>query len=197
RAQEGTDASRRGFVAYVRGSRYGALFDPYTLEVLDPKYRLVGALYSVQDFATGWNVSPTDPTHWYDTIVFDGEVVKVNAKAMPLINSPSGGASGTIPFLRKASATEPYGNRVLNATQKRVFAVGRETVQAWGGSGAVQTLTPTAPRAEDKAMTIGQRVDPASSKAWLGQLFYSGGSWDDIGGEWGFSSAEVAMMLTP
>ena len=197
RAQEGTDASRRGFVAYVRGSRYGALFDPYTLEVLDPKYRLVGALYSVQDFATGWNVSPTDTTHWCDTIVFDGEVVKVNAKAMTLINSPSGGAFGTIPFLRKASDTEPYGNRVLNATQKRVFAVGRETVQAWGGSGAVQTLTPTAPRAEDKAMTIGQRVDPASSKAWLGQLFYSGWSWDDLGGEWGFSSAEVAMMLTP
>ena len=196
-AQEGTDTSQRGFVAYVRGSRYGALFDPYTLEVLDPKYRLVGALYSVQDFATGWNVSSTDTTHWCDTIVFDGEVVKVNAKAMPLINSPSGGASGTIPFLRKASATEPYGNRVLNATQKRVFAVGRETVQAWGGSGAVQTLTPTAPRAEDKAMTIGQRVDPASSKAGLGQLFYSGWSWDDLGGEWGFSSAEVAMMLTP
>ena len=90
---------------------------------------------------------------------------------MPLINSPSGGASGTIPFLRKASATEPYGNRVLNATQKRVFAVGRETVQSWGGSGAVQTLTPTAPRAEDKAMTIGQRVDPASSRAWLGSCF--------------------------
>ena len=95
----------------------------------------------MQDFATGWNVSSTDTTHWCDTIVFDGEVVKVNAKAMPLINSPSGGASGTIPFLRKASATEPYGNRVLNATQKRVFAVGRETVQSWGGSGAVQTLT--------------------------------------------------------
>lgn len=197
RAQEGTDASRRGFVAYVRGSRYGALFDPYTLEVLDPKYRLVGALYSVQDFATGWNVSPTDTTHWCDTIVFDGEVVKVNAKAMTLINSPSGGAFGTIPFLRKASATEPYGNRVLNATQKRVFAVGRETVQAWGGSGAVQILTPTLPRAEDKAMTIGPRVDNAASKAWLGQLFYSGWSWDDIGSEWGFSSAEVSMLLTP
>lgn len=197
RAQEGTDASRRGFVAYVRGSRYGALFDPYTLEVLDPKYRLVGALYSVQDFATGWNVSPTDTTHWCDTIVFDGEVVKVNAKAMTLINSPSGGAFGTIPFLRKASATEPYGNRVLNATQKRVFAVGRETVQAWGGSGAVQTLTPTAPRAEDKAMTIGQRIEASTNKAFLGQLFFSGSSWDDIGGEWGFSSAEVAMMLTP
>jgi len=197
RAQEGTDASRRGFVAYVRGSRYGALFDPYTLEVLDPKYRLVGALYSVQDFATGWNVSPTDTTHWCDTIVFDGEVVKVNAKAMTLINSPSGGAFGTIPFLRKASATEPYGNRVLNATQKRVFAVGRETVQAWGGSGAVQTLTPTAPRAEDKAMTIGQRIEASTNKAFLGQLFFSGSSWDDIGGEWGFSSAEVAMLLTP
>ncbi len=196
RAQEGTGASRRGFVAYVRGSRYGALFDPYTLEVLDPKYRLVGALYSVQDFATGWNVSPTDATHWYDTIVFDGEVVKVNAKAMPLINSPSGGASGTIPFLRKASATEPYGNRVLNATQKRVFAVGRETVQAWGGSGAVQTLTPTAPRAEDKAMTLGPKVDSATHVATLGQLFYSGDSWDDLYGEWGFSTNTISMMLT-
>ncbi len=35
---------RRGFVAYVRGAKYGALFDPYTLTVLDPKYTLVGAL---------------------------------------------------------------------------------------------------------------------------------------------------------
>ena len=28
-------------------------------------------------------------------------------------------------------------------------------------------------------------------------VVFSGWSWDDIGGEWGFSSAEVAMMLTP
>lgn len=195
RAQEGSDTSRRGFVAYVRGSRYGALFDPYTLEVLDPKYRLVGALYSVQDFATGWNVSPTDTTHWCDTIVFDGEVVKVNAKAMPLINSPSGGASGTIPFLRKASATEPYGNRVLNATQKRVFAVGRETVQAWGGSGAVQTLTPNAPRAEYKAVVLGPTISQSTNTAVLGQLYFTGLSATDVSGGWYFTQRQVSMML--
>ena len=190
--QTGSDTSRRGFVAYVRGSRYGALFDPYTLEVLDPKYRLVGALYSTQDFATGWNVSPTDTTHWCDTLVFDGEVVKVNAKAMPLINSPSGGASGTIPFLRKASAAEPYGNRVLNATQKRVFAVGRDYVKSWGGAGVTATLGPSTP---GKSMAIGQRVNPATHAATLGKVYYTGTFWDSLGGEWQFSAAEVTMML--
>ena len=140
-AQEGSD-TLAGVRCLRSGSRYGALFDPTRWKSLDPKYRSGGGR------CTQFRISPpdgtyrsTDTTHWCDTIVFDGEVVKVNAKAMPLINSPSGGASGTIPFLRKASATEPYGNRVLNATQKRVFAVGRETVQAWGGSGAAQTLT--------------------------------------------------------
>ena len=66
---------------------------------------------------------------------------------------------------------------MLNATQKRVFAVGRETVQVWGGSGAVQTLTPTAPRAKDKAMTIGQRgLILRRARYDFGQLFFSGWS---------------------
>ena len=74
---------------------------------------------------------------------------------------------------------------MLNATQKRVFAVGRETVQVLGRKWRRTDAHPTAPRAEDKAMTIGQRVDPSSSsRAWLGQLFSRVG-WDDIGGEWG------------
>jgi hypothetical protein len=184
----------RGFVAYVRGAKYGALFDPYTLTVLDPKYTLVGALYSVQDFATGWNVSASDTTKWNDTIVFDGQVVRVNAKAMPLINSPRGGSGDAFPFLRKGSIEEPYGNSVLNATQKRIFAVGREAVQSWGGSGRVETLTPTSPRSENKAMTVGPWA--ASNTAYLGQLFYTGASWDDFGGEWGFSTAQIAMLLT-
>lgn len=186
----------RGFVAYVRGAKYGALFDPYTLTVLDPKYTLVGALYSVQDFATGWNVSASDTTKWNDTIVFDGQVVKVNATDMLLINSPRGGSGDAFPFLRKGSIEEPYGNSVLNATQKRIFAVGREAVQSWGGSGRVETLTPTSPRSENKAMTLGPKVDGATHVATLGQLFYSGDSWDDLYGEWGFSTNTISMMLT-
>ena len=56
RAQEGTDASRRGSLptSVVRGT--GRCLIPYTLEVLDPKYRLVGR-------CTQSRISPPDGTY--------------------------------------------------------------------------------------------------------------------------------------
>ena len=65
---------------------------------------------------------------------------------------------------------------------------------SWGGGGVTETLTPTAPRTEDRAMTIGQRVDHATNKAWLGQLYHPAAGWD-AAGEWYFTSAEVTMLL--
>ena len=60
----------------------------------------------------------------------------------------------------------------------------------------IETLTPTDARTEDRAMTIGQRVDFSTDTAWLGQLFFpSGYAWDS-GGEWYYTSAQILMTLT-
>ena len=187
----------RGFAAWVQGGNVGVRFDPYDLEVLTPEYRPVDVTYTVLPFASPYNVPSDDTTKWHDVVTFSGSTVLVNAIPMPILQMGTFAPGNGIPWVRRVHAAvglANYGEQNMNLTEKRVFSVGREEVRA---SDATATLTPTSPRAEDKAMTIGQRIEASTSRAFLGQLFFSGSSWDDIGGEWGFSSAEVAMMLTP
>ena len=187
----------RGFAAWVQGGSVGVRFDPYDLEVLTPEYRPVDVTYTVLPFASPYNVPADDTTKWHDVVTFSGSTVLVNAIPMPILQMGAFEPGNGIPWVRRVHAAvglANYGEQNMNLTEKRVFSVGREEVRA---SDATATLTPTSPRAEDKAMTIGQRIEASTSRAFLGQLFFSGSSWDDIGGEWGFSSAEVAMMLTP
>jgi hypothetical protein len=180
----GSGRVRRGFLVKDPQSGYAVLFNPYTLEVEQKKYVPALNTYLVQDFNTRWNVLSSDTTHWDDVVMFDGTLVKVNARHMSSLMTKADHGFQAIPFVIDTNDDENrYGSRELNTTKKRVFAVGRDQVKSWGGGGVTETLTPLTPRAEGRAMTIGQRIDVASSKAWLGQLFYSGGSWDDIGGE--------------
>jgi hypothetical protein len=183
----------RGFVA--KASSRAVLFDPYTLDILDANYQPAVNTYSVQDFATSWNVPAADDTDWYDVVLFDGSTIKVNAKAMPTLGITANHGYPAIPYvINRETAEDQYGNAERNTTEKRVFAVGRYSVTSWGGGGVTETLTPTAPRTEDRAMTIGQRVDHATNKAWLGQLYHPAAGWD-AAGEWYFTSAEVTMLL--
>ena len=183
----------RGFVAKIPSR--AVLFDPYTLDILDANYQPAVNTYSVQDFATSWNVPTDDDTDWYDVVLFDGSTIKVNAKAMPALGITANHGYPAVPYvINRETAEDQYGNAERNTTEKRVFAVGRYSVTSWGGGGVTETLTPTAPRTEDRAMTIGQRVDHATNKAWLGQLYHPAAGWD-AAGEWYFTSAEITMLL--
>lgn len=194
----GSGRVRRGFLVKDPQSGYAVLFNPYTLEVEQKKYVPALNTYSVQDFNTRWNVLSSDTTHWDDVVMFDGTLVKVNARHMSSLMTKADHGFQAIPFVIDTNDDENrYGSRELNTTKKRVFAVGRDQVKSWGGAGVTETLTPLTPRAEGRAMTIGQRIDAATNKSFFGQLFHTAMAWDDIGGEWGFSSAEVSMLLTP
>ena len=196
--RSGSARVRRGFLVKDPQSGYAVLFNPYTLEVEQKKYVPALNTYSVQDFNTRWNVLSSDTTHWADVVMFDGTLVKVNARHMSSLMTKADHGFQAIPFVIDTNDDENrYGSRELNTTKKRVFAVGRDQVKSWGGAGVTETLTPLTPRAEGRAMTIGQRIDAATNKAFFGQLFHTAMAWDDIGGGWGFSSAEVAMLLTP
>jgi hypothetical protein len=194
RVSSGTSVSVRGFVAKVPGGT-AVLFDPYTLAVLQSPYTPALNTYTVQDFATDWNVPSGDTTHWCDTVIFDGTAIKVNGKTLPDLGITADHGFPAIPYaINRNDASDQYGNAERNATEKRVFAVGRYSVQSWGGSGVVETLTPSAPRTDHKAMTLGQRSS-SDDVAHLWQMYYSGDFWDSWTAEWYFSGASVQMLL--
>jgi hypothetical protein len=185
--------SVRGFVAKVPGGR-AVLFDPYTLDVLKTPYTPAVNSYEVEPFATTWNVPSGDVTYWHDVVLFDGTKIKVNGKSMSVLDIIPDHSFAAIPHLIYVhSVGDEYGGTELNATQKRVFAVGRYSVTSWGGGGVTETLTPTEPRTESRALTIGQRID--GDTAYLGELYHGIDGWDSAT-EWYFRSAEIQMLLT-
>lgn len=186
----------RGFVAKLFSAPLGIHFDPYSLAIISGAYTVSNALYAVQSFATSYNVA--DTTLWHDTVCFFADNIYINRAKMPELGIPVAILTApSIPYLIAGTVPgEKYGNATLNATEKRIFAVGRYQVQTWGGGGSTQTLVPTSPRADGKAMTIGPRLDPATHKAWLAQFYYTGSTWDAAAGGWAFSSAEISMMLS-
>ena len=179
-----TETQLRGFVAKVPGGR-AVLFDPYTMEILKTPYVPAAKLYEVQDFLT--------ETTWYDVVLFDGSTIKVNAKAMPTLRITANHGYEAIPHVINYTVGDQYGNAERNTTEKRVFAVGRYSVTSWGGGGVTEALTPTEPRTESRALTIGQRID--GDTAHLGELYHGADGWDGAT-EWYFRSAEIQMLLT-
>lgn len=185
RATSGSgDIQLRGFVAQIPGRR-AVLFNPYTLEVIKTPYTPAAKLYEVQDFMT--------ETTWYDVVLFDGTTIKVNAKAMPRLGITANHGYEAIPHVINYTVGDQYGNAERNTTEKRVFAVGRYSVTSWGGGGVTETLTPTEPRTELRALTIGQRID--GDTAYLGELYHGADGWDGAT-EWYFRTAAVQMLLT-
>ncbi|MBK8113557.1 MAG: hypothetical protein IPK44_02945 [Candidatus Accumulibacter sp.] len=174
----------RGFVAKIPGGR-AVLFDPYTMEILKTPYTPAAKLYEVQDFLT--------ESTWYDVVLFDGTTIKVNAKAMPRLGITANHGYEAIPHVINYTVGDQYGNAERNTTEKRVFAVGRYSVTSWGGGGVTETLTPTEPRTESRALTIGQRI--AGDTAYLGELYHGIDGWDGAT-EWAFRTAEIQMLLT-
>ena len=142
---------------------------------MDSDYSPAGKLYTVEEFATTWNVPASDTTHWYDVVLFDGTVIKINAKAMPDLQIVADQLYPAIPYvISRHDASDQYGNAERNATEKRVFAVGRYAVTSWGGGGVTKTLTPVTPRTDNKALTLGQAVDTSSDTATLAEFFFTG-----------------------
>ena len=179
-----TETQLRGFVAKVPGGR-AVLFDPYTMEILKTPYAPAAKLYEVQDFMT--------ESTWYDVVLFDGTTIRVNAKTMPKLRITANHGYESIPHVINYTVGDQYGNAERNASEKRVFAVGRYSVTSWGGGGVTETLTPTEPRTENRCFTIGQRID--GDVAYLGELYHGIDGWDGAT-EWYFRTASVQMLLT-
>ena len=185
----------RGFTTVeIAGTMPPRRFDPYTLGTLDFPYGIGVVGYDVTTWASGWNV--IDQLPWYDVVCFWNGKILINAAELADLQIPSATlAAPAMPYAIPYQAGSEWGNQTINQVEKRVFAIGRSHVQAFNVGGTLAILSPAQPRADGKAMTIGQRIDRAQHKAWLGQIYYTGYSWDSPGGTWQFSSSEVAMLL--
>ncbi len=184
----------RGFALSAPGASWGTRYNPYTLSALDTRYAPTYVQYTVLPFASNWHV--LDTQLWHDVISFESGVIRVNGAPMSLLQTIGAPPAGTIPWLLPAVGIglQKYGSAALNATEKRLFAIGRSDVRALAISTPTVILPPSAPRAAGKAMTIGPRA--SGNTAWLGQLYFTGQTWDDDYGAWAFSDAEVQMMLS-
>ena len=185
----------RGFTTVeIAGTMPPRRFDPYTLGTLDFPYGIGVVGYDVTTWASGWNV--IDQLPWYDVVCFWNGKILINAAELADLQIPSATlAAPAMPYAIPYQAGSEWGNQTINQVEKRVFAIGRSHVQAFNVGGTLAILSPAQPRADGKAMTIGQRIDRAQHKAWLGQLYYTGAFWDSSPGSWQFSSSEVALLL--
>lgn len=190
----------RGFVAKVHNGR-AILFNPYTLDILITPYLPAVNEYTVLDFATDWNVPPTDTTGWNDVVLFNGQEIRINNLAMPSLGITADHGYLAVPYvINRNDNSDQYGNAIRNETEKRVFAIGREKATTWGGAGETVILEPQGPRnaAIRTALTIGQKLNFTDDSAQIGQLFYPWEDlypWYDDNVEWYFTSANVQMLL--
>lgn len=193
----GSEKYRRGFVAVLPGATTGTLFNPYNLAVVQHGFKPAGALYYVLDFATNWNVSPSDTTNWHDVLAFSGGKIWINAAVRAALEIPVAlvTADATPYLIPSVEPGEPYGSSTLNASQKRVFAIARETVRTFVPGAPEATLQPVVPRTDRRAVTLGPVVVPASHQATLAQLYHTLPDWQTPGGDWVCSWSIVQMAL--
>lgn len=189
----------RGFVAYAPGNSYAALFDPYTLAIENKRFQLTSVTYHVSDVAD----TPYLPRKWFDVWAWDKADVRINgqiAKSFFPFRFPA--VQKAIPFLVPWPTPPIYGDKYRNGNlPKRMFAVGPTAVglvtdPKWVASDVpIATLTPKAPRTERKALVCGQAIDRQKIEATMAEFFFTGQTWDDVYGGWGYSSL-VAQMTT-
>jgi hypothetical protein len=189
------DVAKRGWVAHNPGSADAALFSPYTLVVAEPKYKVFNTTYSVLPFSTPYNVPSGDSTNWRDVLTFHNGTVKVNGIEYPTL-SDAGAPRWAIPWLIPHTGTgvDKYGDAITNAYEKRVFAVGRDSVTILGRSAVSAVLNNPSAR-PSKAIVCGARIEASTHQSWLSQFAFTGATWDAYTGGWAYTSAHVSMLI--
>lgn len=191
----------RGFLARATAKPFGAIFDPYDLDIEVKQYKPASITYYVGKV----QAAAYEPRKWRDVWSWDGSLLRINgvqAKTFYPIKFPAD-VKGAIPYIIPWPSAPIYGTKETNSPfPKRVFAVGPEAVgiaisPAYGGASiAAVKLSPETPRSNRKALVCGAAIDPAAHEATLSQLYFTGALWDSLTGGWAYSTTKVAMLLT-
>ena len=205
----------RSFIARVFGTKSAKPFDPYTLEEIKTS-PISEFNYSVMGFRTGYNEDTETSFGWMDVLAFlngytyvNGKVLGTLSEDLTTIDTPERWLPWVItdthlPGEEVITDERLYGKNKLVEGQSRLFAVSTDTVRSWSlepdvlpPTKVVKKLVGAAARSENRAWPVGQQIDSDTNTAVLGQLEFSGDSWDAYTGIWQMSYAKVAMTLTP
>lgn len=191
----------RGFLARATAKPFGAIFDPYDLDIEVKQYKPASITYCVGKV----QAAAYEPRKWRDVWSWDGSLLRINgvqAKTFYPLKFPAD-VKGAIPYIIPWPSAPIYGTKETNSPfPKRVFAVGPESVgiaisPAYGGASiATVKLHPETPRSNRKALVCGAAIDPTAHEATLSQIYFTGALWDSLTGGWAYSTTKVAMLLT-
>lgn len=191
----------RGFLARATAKPFGAIFDPYDLDIEVKQYKPASITYYVGKV----QAAAYEPRKWRDVWSWDGLLLRINgeqAKTFYPLRFPTD-VKGAIPYIIPWPSAPIYGTQETNSPfPKRVFAVGPEAVgiaisPAYGAASiAAVKLAPETPRSNRKALVCGAAIDPTAHEATLSQLYFTGALWDSLAGGWAYSTTKVAMLLT-
>ena len=138
------------------------------------------------------STNPLAPPEWgakADVWLYRSGSILVNTKGLSLVLfEPQQLEADALPFVLTNAGSSPYG---VN-TPVSGFAVGRYSLALPDGTS--MNLLPATPRSQNKAMTYGQKIKPASREAWQQQLYFTGETWDSLTGGWGISQCKYALV---
>lgn len=190
----------RGFLARAVAKPFGAIFDPYDLDIEVKQYKPASITYYVGKV----QAAAYEPRKWRDVWSWDGSLLRINgvqAKTFYPLKFPTD-VKAAIPYVIPWPSAPIYGTKETNSPfPKRVFAVGPESVgiavnPAYGVTIAALKLSPETPRSNRKALVCGASIDPTAHEATLSQIYFTGALWDSLTGGWAYSTTKVAMLLT-
>lgn len=191
----------RGFLARATAKPFGAIFDPYDLDIEVKQYKPASITYYVGKV----QAAAYEPRKWRDVWSWDGSLLRINgvqAKTFYKLKFPTDVKAPAIPYIIPWPSAPIYGTKETNLPfAKRVFAIGPESVgiavnPAYGATIAALKLHPETPRTDRKALVCGAAIDPTAHEATLSQLYFTGALWDSLAGGWAISTSKVAMLLT-
>lgn len=169
---QGAVTEKRGFTARKPGKSDGFRIN-FAAFPKSAKTKYVGLCYVVGSAKTAINAKLSEGTLWSDVFVAIKNRVFINLRKFAQKTTDF----YQIPFLVGATYTVA-----------KLWLAGKESIV---GSSTLP-LTPTTPRTDLKALVGGQWVDSGTSEApvvGMAQIWFSGMSWDDDGGDWGYSSS--------
>lgn len=162
----------RGWVVRLPDQTTGVLFNPYNMTVEQTPYALVPHQYYVAKFDT--SAAPLD---WYDVLTNKESAGYINAVASSTHGLPKG--APYLPAETPAYATN--GLWVISANKAK-HANNTEVL-----------LQPLTPYNDQKALFGGPWVQDSADKACMTQAWFSGGSWDDSAGAFGYSCSTYVL----
>lgn len=182
------DVSIRGFTFSVGAEASGDVFNCYTITDLGDT-PLVRLGYTVAPFKSNTKTVAPEWASFNDVWLYRGNSIYVNG--LPNSQIKIGGLSPEsrpLPFV--IGKTNPWFYGLPNE-QVPGFAIGRYSVIL--PDGVTQTLAPTLPRTQRKALALGQKLDQTAKEARQAQLYYTGSAWDDSVGGWEISMARYVF----